>query len=47
MPHFKTLWRSTISAVLLAQLSATAQADTTRQEFDAALQKWQAAGIHD
>jgi hypothetical protein len=47
MPHFKTLWRSTISAVLLALLSATAQADTTRQEFDAALQKWQAAGIHD
>jgi hypothetical protein len=34
-------------AVLLAALAGTAQADTSHQEFAAALQKWQAAGIHD
>ena len=47
MPQLKNLLRSTASTLLVALLTATAQADTTRQEFDAALQKWQAAGIHD
>jgi outer membrane lipoprotein-sorting protein len=34
------------SLLLLALLAAAAQADTSRQEFAAALQKWRAAGIH-
>jgi hypothetical protein len=47
MLHFKSLWQSCISAVLFAMLSSTAHADTTHQEFTAALQRWQAEGIHD
>ena len=47
MRLFENAWRYRASAILLALLAGTAQADTSRQEFTAALQKWQAAGIHD
>ena len=47
MPHFKQLWQACASLFLFALLAGTAQADTRRDEFSAALQKWQAAGIHD
>jgi hypothetical protein len=47
MSHPKNFWRSCASIVLCAVLASTAQADTSRKEFTAALQKWQAAGIHD
>jgi hypothetical protein len=47
MLHFKSLWQTCASAFLFALFAATAHADTTHQEFTAALQKWQAVGIHD
>jgi hypothetical protein len=47
MLHFKNLWTTCASAFLVALLAGAAHADTARQEFTAALQKWQAAGIHD
>jgi hypothetical protein len=47
MPHFKKLWLIGAGAILFALLAGTAHADTSRQEFNAARQKWQAAGIHD
>ena len=34
-------------ALLLALLAGVAHADTSREAFTAALQKWQAAGVHD
>ena len=45
MLHIKNFCRG--GAFLFALLAATAHADTSHQDFTAALQKWQAAGIHD
>jgi hypothetical protein len=47
MTHFKKLWLIGVSAAFAALLAGTAHADTSRQEFNAARQKWQVAEIHD
>jgi len=47
MRHFKNFGQACASAILVALLSSTVHADTNRQDFMAALQKWRAAGIHD
>ncbi len=47
MPTFKHFRQALASACLLALLVGTARADTSRQEFNAALQQWKSAGIHD
>ena len=45
MLYFKNFLQA--SACLLALLAGMAHADTSRQDFNAALQQWKAAGIHD
>lgn len=48
MPQFKNFLQACVSAcpiALIALMASTAHADTPRQEFTTAQQKWQAAGI--
>jgi hypothetical protein len=47
MLQLKPLWRIGAGALLWVVFTGTALADTSRQEFNAARQKWQAAGLHD
>ena len=47
MLHLKTLWCSIASTIFIAVLAGTAHADTSLQDFTAAREKWQAAGISD
>jgi hypothetical protein len=47
MHHMKNFWQACASVFLVTLLSGAAHADTPPQEFTAALQKWQTAGIHD
>ncbi len=47
MLHPNKFWPAFAVTLLLALLAGTAHADTSRQEFNAALQQWKAAGIHD
>ncbi len=47
MYHLTKLWRTWVSVFLIALLAGATHADTSRQDFTAARQVWDTAGIHD